>query len=229
MNKISPDSGIDKLENLSILDLSKEDVNILLEGNVELKSFLNAAQETNQLRTLLRHLILKSLQPKDDIINSQEELLEWRLQHWKDRIQEAFLDRRRDLDQVSFWMLQTIKQGQANEIYYQLCNEEVSFEKLASIYRGVRKEIKKPYDELHKVLQLQLRGAGTSKPQVPIKIKSGYLVTKVIEQHPAELNVAMKQTLLQELENEWADRQIMLRLEELRRSKSIYSETSNFS
>ena len=223
MSKENPKSVIDRLEDLSFLDLSNEEINIILGKNTDLKSVLNAAQECSQIRILLRHLILKSFQSQAGVDGTKEEILKWRSEQWEDRVQEAFLDRRRELDQVSFWMVQTNKKGQALELYYQLCNEETTFEKLSLTFRGVKKEVKKPYYELHKILQQQLRGAGTSKPQSPIRIKTGYLVTKVIEQHPAKLDAIMKEKLLSELETDWADRQILLRLEELRHSANTFT------
>jgi len=220
MNNISTNNDIGRLEDLKPLDLSDKQIDILLEDKANTRSILHSAQECNQLRSLIRHLILSSYENTAEGVNKREETSDWLSKQWEERVQEAFMDRRRDLDQVSFWMLQTNEKGQALELYYQLCNEETTFEKLAAVFRGVKKEIKKPYNELHKVLQLQLRGAGTSKPQSPIRITTGYLVTKVIEQHPAELDAIMKDNLLCELKNEWADRQITLRLEELTRSKS---------
>ena len=97
MNKLKPIKEVRRLEDLSILELSRKQIDILLEGKVDLGFVLNVAQESNQLRVLLRHMILKSLYTKAGVISNRKEELEWRTKHWQERVNEAFIDSCNDM------------------------------------------------------------------------------------------------------------------------------------
>ena len=209
------DPQLQPIQKIDLLNLDHEMLEILLKKNVSMQYLLNAARNSNHLIDLLKQVIIQSAREKANCNNSEEQILDWRLKKFGERIEEAFLDKKNDLDAVSFWTLFTKDKGTAIEIFYQLCNQETTFRKLSSLYKGVRKESKRCYCELNSVLRRQLSGAGTEKPQSPIPINSGFLITQVIEQHPAQLNKEMREKLLLELEDEWAKRQLILRYEEV--------------
>ena len=205
------------LHSINEYDFSSFDerqLKILLKKCISTRELLNVAKKSNLLVELLKHSIIESEREKDSCGKSDSEIFDWREKKWGDRVEETFLDQKRALDSVSFWTLFTKDKGTAQEIFYQLCNQEITFQKLASVQRSKNRKHKK-YSELNKILQLQLRGAGIEKPQAPIKIPSGYLLTQVIEQHPAKLDERMRNNLLIELEVSWAERQLVFRLEEL--------------
>ena len=203
---------------IDFLSIDEKHLRILLKDNISINNLLNIAQKSNQINDLIISSIIDEQRKKDECGYSENEISEWRRRKFGERLEETFLDRKRELDAVSFWTLFTKEKGTAIEIFYQLCNQETTFKKLSALYKGVRSEKGKRYSELNKVLARQLRGAGTSKPQTPIPISTGYLITQVIEQHPAQLNEEMKGQLLMDLEKSWAERQLVLRIEEINAS-----------
>ena len=107
------------------------------------------------------------------------------------------------------------------EAYYQICNKETTFDELALTDRKIKCHNSKRYNQLSPDLQNRLRGANTNKPQMPVRVKHGFLMTQVVEQLPAVLDNSLSKQLLNELENKWAVSQLKLRLEEIDLPESL--------
>ena len=209
-------SNSDKdLNGLDLASLSEIDLRNLLGPIAELRKLLALLQTNDQLKPLLLQSIIEAARHHDGFGDDEGACKAWREQRWGDRVEEAFLDRRRELDQVSFWMAIFSTKGMAMETFYQLCNEETSFDDLALTNRKIKCHRAIRYGKLTPALEKRLRGAGTSKPQMPVRNNNGFLITQVVEQLPAQLDDTLSQQLLAELEQNWANRELNLRLDDL--------------
>ena len=209
-------SSSDKdLNRLDLASLSDNQLTNLLGPIAEPLQLLVLLQTNNQLKPLLLQSIIEAARHHDGFGDDEVACKAWRQQRWGDRVEEAFLDRRRELDQVSFWMATFSTKGLALETFYQLCNQETSFEDLALTNRTIKCHRAIRYCKLTPALEKRLRRAGTSKPQQPIRNNNGFLITQVVEQLPAQLDDTLTQQLLGELEQNWANRELNLRLDDL--------------
>jgi len=213
---MSNQDNTSELQTLDISQLSDDHLKILLGPKADLRELLTLLQSNDQLENLLQKSIIQSSRQKDGFGDDKEACKEWRRHRWGNRLEETFLDRRRDLDQVTFWMVVYPTKGEAMEIFYQLCNNESNFEDLSLTNRRIKLHRCKRYNTLTAALQKRLRGAGISKPQTPTKTQNGFLITQVVEQIPAQLDEKMSKQLLLDLENNWAKRELQLRLEDLK-------------
>ena len=87
---------MNRLENISFLDLSDRQIKVLLGDKANIKYILSAAQQCNQIRSLMRHLILNPPGYPSEEANEKKTTSDWESKQWEERVQEAFLDRRRD-------------------------------------------------------------------------------------------------------------------------------------
>ena len=203
------------LSKLNLNSLSEIDLSNLLGPIAEPLRLLALLQTNDQLKPLLLQSIIEEARHNDGFGDDESACISWRKKRWGERVEEAFLDRRRELDQVSFWMATFSAKGMAMEIFYQLCNQETSFDELALTNRTIKCHRAIRYGKLTPALEKRLRGAGTSKPQMPIRNNKGFLITQVVEQLPAQLDDTLSQQLLAELEQNWANRELNLRLDDL--------------
>ena len=154
------DPQLQPILQIDLLNLDQNKLDVLLRKDISTQYLLNVAKNSGQLIDLLKQVLIHNEREKDNCGDSKKQISIWRLKKFGDRLEEAFIDRKKELDSVSFWTLFTKERGTALEIFYQLCNQETTFKKLASLYKGVRTEKRRCYSELSNVLRRQLNGAG---------------------------------------------------------------------
>lgn len=180
--------------------------------------WLSALRHAGLLEGLLEQVILaeeirRSIQP-------DESLQAWRLRRWDKLVEQAFIAQRNRFEKATYYHLNLPEQGLAMEIYYQLCNGEVSFDQLLSRYlptkpgkpqKGILRE--KPLHKLPKSLAKRLRRSRPGIPLEPMVIGQAVTLLQLIEWHPPSLDDATRELLLREVEAQWLQKELHRRLE----------------
>lgn len=221
MDKHRPQTSI--LSSIDFGAISNSDLGFLLGRSEEIRHLLQVLQSNNLLEDVLLLNILSEARKKDGYTDDPDSCSSWRAHRWGDRVEEIFIDRKRNLDKVSFWMANFKDKGSAMESFYQLCNKEATFDDLALMNKEIKLHKEVCYDQLTPSLQKHLRGAGTSKPLSPFRTKSGFLLAQVVEQRPAQLTEELSNHLLMQLEKDWAYRELRLRIEDFKFNQSTSS------
>ena len=187
---------------------------------------------TNQLKALLDQWCqqqkidsakaLKRWQQKQGLNQPQwQELVmrRWRWLCWCEQTFEAklnshYLERKNQLDKVSYSLLRVKSQHLATELHLRIKEGEASFEDIASEYsEGPERQqggrlgpvpLSQPHPMLAKLLQVST--AGQLWP--PKQLENWWIVVRLDELHCTELNAALKQQLLLELGDRHLEEQL---------------------
>ena len=120
-----------------------------------------------------------------------------------------FLQRKEEIDQVSYSLLRVRDSGMAYELYLQLEANEASFENLAADHsegpeqRSGGKVGPGSLKQAHPRLQQLLRTATPGVVQEPILIEQWWVVARLDERQEASFNDAMRQRMANELLQDW--------------------------
>ena len=132
---------------------------------------------------------------------------------WGQKIESYFLQRKDQLDQVIYSMIQHSDSGMITELYFRLQEEEASFAELATQYsQGLASKTKGiigpvEFGNIHPDLAVLLKH---SQPQELVKTYIGdwYILAQTEVKIPAQLDEPMRQRLLNELYSEWLQQEI---------------------
>lgn len=186
-----------------------------------------ATRSTPLQESLLRRLILLEEQARSGPLNQIDPKL-WREQRWGEQVEQAFIEGRRRFERVSFWSFQVADKGQAMELYYQLCNGELSFAELVQLYSpeavvkpstgqeatlGLVRE--SPLHHLPKAVGKALRASRPRVPHKPLRQGNGFLLLMLEGWHPPSLDSELRRLLLKELEAGWLERELHRRLDRI--------------
>lgn len=151
---------------------------------------------------------------------TQQERLK-RYAHWRfgNEAELRFLDRKLDLDQVTYSMLRVSDQALAEELYFRLREGEASFDELALSYtegserrtRGLIGPI--PVSSSHEELSSRLRVGSPSQLWPPFAIGKQWIVLRLEDRFPARLDDETRTKMELELLGVWLDSQIAVLLE----------------
>lgn len=133
---------------------------------------------------------------------------------WGHRLESYFLQRKAHLDQVIFSMVSTQDWDVAQELYFRLQEKEQTFAELASQYsqaaesqtQGIVGPI--AVGNLHPVLQRLANISQVGQLWAPTPIGQYFAIVRLEKRIPAQLDNAMRQTLLQELFANWLQEQL---------------------
>lgn len=120
-----------------------------------------------------------------------------------------FLQRKEEIDQVSYSLLRVRDSGMAYELYLQLEANEASFENLAADHsegpeqRSGGKVGPGSLKQAHPRLQQLLRTATPGVVQEPILIEQWWVVARLDERQEASFDDAMRQRMANELLQDW--------------------------
>ena len=124
-----------------------------------------------------------------------------------------FLNRKEELDQVTYSLLRVKNSGMAYELYLQLEANEASFENLAADHsegpeqRSGGKVGPGSLKQSHPRLQQLLRTATPGVVQEPILIEQWWVVARLDERQETSFNDAMRQRMANELLQDWLTRE----------------------
>jgi len=125
--------------------------------------------------------------------------------HYGERVEAHFLERREDLEHVVFRLMRLPQQGLAEELYLRLVDDDASFGALASRYsmgdESLTRGIVGPIEiaQLHPTLRGVLRSLAQGQLHPPFLLEQSILLVRLEHRRAATLNEATRFRLLQEL------------------------------
>ena len=186
-----------------------------------------ATHGTALLEPLLRQLILIEEQARSGPLD-QLDPKAWREQRWGEQVEQAFIEGRRRFERVSFWNFQVADKGQSMELYYQLCNSEISFAELVVAYSpeapaqpgedsdtppGLVRAL--PLHQLPKAIGQALRASRPGVPHKPVRLQQGFVLLQLEGWHPPALDPEIRHLLMRELQEHWLERELRRRLDRI--------------
>lgn len=127
-----------------------------------------------------------------------------------------FLDRKLDLDQVTYSMLRVSDPELAEELFLQLKEGEQDFASLVATYsEGAEKVTRGLIGPIaissgHPLLAERLRVGAPGQLWPPFQVNDVWLVVRLEDRFPAQLDEAMRQTMVDELFGIWFNEQVAL-------------------
>ena len=167
-----------------------------------------------------------SLQQWLDYHSMSQELLEtafipkllkiekFKRQEWNHQLDSYFLEHKPTFEQVVFSLIRVKEVGIAQELYYRLQEGECSFAELANKYSVGSEAKNNGLIGKISLIDLDRRLAQmlyTSKPGQllsPIQLDDVWIIVRLEEYFPARLDEKMRQYLLNELFEQWLQKQI---------------------
>ncbi len=125
------------------------------------------------------------------------------------KAEARFLERKEELDQVSYRLLRVKDSGLAHELYLQLEANETDFETLATDFSEGPEQRSKglvgpaSLKKAHPKLQKLLRTATPGVVLEPIVIEQWWVVARVEDRHEASFDDNMRQGMASELLEDW--------------------------
>ncbi|NEO70609.1 peptidylprolyl isomerase [Moorena sp. SIO3H5] len=146
---------------------------------------------------------------------------------WGDRLESYFLERKQQLDQVSYSLIRVKHKGVARELYYRLEDGEQSFAEIARKYsQGPEAQsggliglmpITMPHPQIARILKLSQPG----QLWPPAQIGEWIVIVRLEKLIPAQLDQPMRQRLLKELFNRWLGEQLQQLIETGNREQGV--------
>ena len=183
----------------------------------EVRPALNLLQYSECLDKVLklwvRREVLKNQQASLDHVNSQEDkalLIQWSRDQWGHRLNELFLQKKQELDVVSFNLLRVGNQAVALELYHRLKEGESTFAELSRIYAVGPDSQKDPFKKNQRVGNLPegirqlIKKMNVGQLSKPMQIKSDFLLVRVEEFSPVQFSESIQEKLLIDQFASWA-------------------------
>jgi len=144
----------------------------------------------------------------------RERWLTWCEQNLKDKVNSHYLERKSQLDQVSYSLLRVKDQHLANELHLRIKEGEASFEDIAAEYSEGRERQQRgrvgpvPLSQPHQMLAKLLQVSTPGQLWPPKQLEKWWIVVRLEELHCAELTDSLKQRLLLELGDQYLEEQL---------------------
>jgi parvulin-like peptidyl-prolyl isomerase len=138
---------------------------------------------------------------------------------WDDEVEVRFLQRKPELDQVVYSLLRVDSEDLAAELHHQIVEGEADFADLAPLHsegpeRHCRGQIGPlPLATGHDSLVSRLRRARPGQLFEPFQAGDSWVVLRLEQVLPAELNDATRERMMGELFEEWLEQRVRLLLE----------------
>ena len=140
--------------------------------------------------------------------------LQWCEQHLKGKLNSHYLERKSQLDQVSYSLLRVKNQSLASELHLRIKEGEASFEEIASDYsEGPERQQggrlgPVPFSQPHPMLAKLLQVSTPGQLWPPKQLENWWIVVRLEALHCTELNDSLKQRLLLELGDQHLEEQL---------------------
>ncbi len=133
---------------------------------------------------------------------------------WGHKLKSYFLERKEELDRVSYSMIRLKDGGLARELYYRLEEGEQSFAEIAREYSlgpeatsgGLVGPM--PMNMPHPIITRMLKISQPGRLWQPTRIEQWIVIVRMEKLIPAQLNQQMRDSLLNELFNRWLSEQV---------------------
>lgn len=209
----------------------------LFKGIVEDELLADLRLEPNEIKELFSRWagetgIEQALEQARQRNGLYREDLDWQLQRpvklarvaqtrFADKAEARFLQRKRDLDLVTYSLVRVKDANLARELYLQLDGQESGFAELAERYSDGPERLSKglvgpkPINQAHPQLAERLRTGRDGEVLPPFVVAGWWLVVRRESYQPAVLDEAMTAQMAQELLQEWIAEEAQRRLEQL--------------
>jgi parvulin-like peptidyl-prolyl isomerase len=138
---------------------------------------------------------------------------------WGNKLESYFLQRKADLDRVIYSMIRTQDPGLAQELYFRVVEGEHSFATIAQEYsQGPEAQTggmigPVPLSQPHPIIQQVLYVSQPGQIWKPHLIADWYVIIRLEQLLPAQLDENMQQYLLDELFEAWIQTEIQTHLQ----------------
>ncbi|WP_216905116.1 peptidylprolyl isomerase [Synechococcus sp. CCY 0621] len=138
---------------------------------------------------------------------------------WEDEVEVRFLQRKPELDQVVYSLLRVDSEDLAAELHHQIAEGEADFDSLAPLHsegpeRHCRGQIGPlPLATGHESLVSRLRRGRPGQLFEPFAVGESWVVLRLEQFLPAELNDLTRERMMGELFEEWLEQRARLLLE----------------
>ena len=173
---------------------------------LDVEKLLHAAKNAKILERIIKEVIVTNEIEKSNLQNLSR--TEWREKMFSERVEEIFIQKKASLEKVSFWYLTIEDKSEAMEIYYQLCNNEITFSELQKINPSTRFFEEKLFTRLEKFMSLALSRSKENVPIKPIRTKKGFLILQKQSVSLNTLDNKIRNNILKELEESWFRREL---------------------
>lgn len=170
-------------------------------------------QDTQQLETWLSKNYLTREQLQERILRGIK-LEKFKIETWEAQIEPYYLKRKNQLDKVVYSLIRTTKPGEAQELYFRICEGEMDFSEVARQYSQGSEaqtgglvgpvELNIPHPEITQKLITSEPG----KVIPPIRVAEWNIILRLERYITAELDQNLKRRLLDELFNQWLGEEI---------------------
>ncbi|MFP4219617.1 MAG: peptidylprolyl isomerase [Phormidium sp.] len=133
---------------------------------------------------------------------------------WGQKVRSHFMSRKASLDQVVYSLIRTQDEGLAQELYYRINEGEQNFEECARDYsQGPEARtggklgpvsLNRPHPAIGKLLSVSQPG----QLWPPRPLAEWFIIVRLDEFHPAQLDSAMHQRMLDELYINWLQQEV---------------------
>jgi parvulin-like peptidyl-prolyl isomerase len=136
---------------------------------------------------------------------------------WGKKLLSYFLQRKHQLDQVVCSLIYVKDKGVAQELYFRIAEEEQSFAEVARIYSQVPEATTGgrigpiQLGDLHPSLAQMFYGSHPGQLWEPVEIGKWVVIAQLEELLPVQLDDATSQFLLNELLEDWLQKQLKQR------------------
>ncbi len=133
---------------------------------------------------------------------------------WANQVGSYFLERKNQLDRVSYSLIRTKDAGLAQELYFRILEEEQTFGELAREYSEGKEAHSNGFlgpialGNAHPMIAGKLLSSKPGQLSAPIKIDEWFVIIRLEKSMPAQLNDSMRQRLLHELFEMWLHEQM---------------------
>lgn len=138
----------------------------------------------------------------------------WCEQNLKDKLNSQYLERKSQLDEVSYSLLRVKDRHLANELHLRIKEGEASFEDIAAEYSEGRERQQKgrvgpvPLSQPHQMLAKMLQVSTPGQLWPPKQLENWWIVVRLEELHCTELTDSLKQRLFLELGDQHLEAQL---------------------
>lgn len=139
-------------------------------------------------------------------------------EHFLPKAEARFLERKHQLDRVTYSLVRVRDAFLARELYLQILNGEASFAEVAAEHgEGPEKTTfgvigPRPLSQGHPVLVEKLRSAEPGKVMEPFRIDDWWLVARLEELHSADFNPQIANQMASELFDDWINEEVTRKL-----------------
>lgn len=154
------------------------------------------------------------------LVLRQLKINKFKQETWAAKLESYFLRRKAQLDQVTYSLLKTQDAGLAQELYFCIRDDGRSFEEMARRhFPAAQFQFLGPVDvDKHPLVAQVLQKHQLGQPCPPAWVNNCFMIVRVEQVFPAQLDEAMRQKLLDELFNNWLQEQLPQTVIKMRRS-----------